>query len=204
MHRRRQVLLTAASAIATGGIVGLGASSASSSAAASDFRVLVGSRARIELTPANDRPVHVQTNGQGEVTGIVPGDGQRGVSQRAITRFEDVVLLTNNGTPPIVDIRFDFQAAGDALSEQQLARIEDALSVTTDDRTLESGADSGDNLLAVSPHENAENGQLGPGGSVPFGIEVNLNPDAPPGTIEDFPDEDFDVTLGVFAERRGN
>lgn len=197
MQRRRQILITAASAIATGSVVGLGASSTAQSSPATEFQVFVPKENRIDLTPAHDPPVHVQTNADGRVTALTPGENDGGINQYAITRFEDIVRVTNAGSDDIEGIHFDFEATSEQLSDATLGEIESIARITTGRHTLVTSGTDGDDLLAVSSQENTADETLSPGQSVPFGLQINLDPDHPPGTLDDLPDAEYELRVTI-------
>ncbi|MFB9824379.1 hypothetical protein [Halobaculum roseum] len=201
MHRRRQFLVAVGSAVATGGVVGLSASSSVASSTNADFRIVAPQL--ITLTPTNDPPIHVRTNDDGYVTAITPGGGERGVNGHAITRFEDIVDITNATTADLTGIYFEFEATSDTLDDGTLADIEAALVVTAGSEPLATTGESGDDLLAASDDPTVADGVLGPGESVPFGVQVNLIPETAPGTISSLPSGEYDVRLRVITERDG-
>ncbi|PGF17261.1 hypothetical protein CP556_14920 [Natrinema sp. CBA1119] len=183
-----------------GGVIGAAASFTENSSASADFRVV--SHSSLELVPANDPPIHVQTDSQSRVTAIAPGGDGEGLTQKAITRFEDIVLISNVSSRRIDSIYFSFNATSSTLTNQELTEIENSLQVTAADKTLESGGvDNGDNLLAKSDHGNAVDGLLSPGEAIPFGLQVNLISSIGPSSIELYPSQtDFDITLSVSLE----
>ncbi len=199
MHRRRQILVTIGSAIATGGVVSLNASSSVASSGDASFRVVAPND--IELTPVNAPPIHVETNTDGYVTAITPGGDRDGVNQYATTRFEDIIAVTNVASNDLTGIYFEFEATSDTLPPETLTEIESALQVTAGSTPLETTGESGDDLLAVSDDPAVADGTLESGDSVPFGVQVNLIPDSPPGTLADLPGDDYDVDLRILIDR---
>ncbi|RYJ08657.1 hypothetical protein ELS19_19445 [Halogeometricum borinquense] len=198
MLTRRQTVIGISGFLITGGIISSAASEVTSSSTNASFSVVY--ERSITLTPATDPPVHVQTNEAGYVTAITPGEGT-GVSQRAITRFEDIVRVTNVGTVGISGLTFSFAATSDTLSDDALADIESALAVTADGETLSPAGESGDNLLEMSERDSVADGVLDPGESVPFGVQINLVPDSGRGTLSDLPDGEYDIELRIAVER---
>lgn len=204
MPTRRQTLFAMGNLFVLGGIAGSGASVVVSSSAGASFRVVDASDADIELTPANDPPVHVQTDGDGSVRALTPGGDDGGLNTRAVTRFEDIVQITNVGTEDIVGIYFSFDAASDTLSTATLDAIEATLQATAANDTLDSSGVSGDNLLAVSPSQSVADGVLEPGEAVPFGLQVDLAPTDQGETLEALPSgDDYEVTVRVHTEWPG-
>ena len=199
MLTRRQLVAGLGSAFVSAGVVSSTAAfTATSSSSEASFTVVYPRL--IELTPANDPPIHVETNSENRVTAITPG-GDTGLNQRAITQFADIVEVANSGTIDLTGLYFEFEAESDTLSTETLSDVEDALSVTAGGDTLETTGESGDDLLAVSPDDAAGDGVLTPGESVPFGVQVDLIADHGPSTLTDLPDpEDYEMTLRVLVE----
>ncbi|KAB1193249.1 hypothetical protein GJR96_07235 [Haloferax sp. MBLA0076] len=201
MPTRRQTLFAMGNLFVLGGIAGSGASVVVSSSAGASFRVVDTTDGDIELTPANDPPVHVQTDADGYVSALTPGGDDGGLNTRAVTRFEDIVQITNVGTEDIVGIYFSFDATSDTLSAATLDAIEATLQATAASDTLDSSGLSGDNLLAVSPSPSVADGVLEPGEAVPFGLRVDLTPTGRGETLEALPpSDDYDVTVRVHTE----
>ncbi|WP_411967264.1 hypothetical protein [Haloferax sp. YSSS75] len=196
MPTRRQMLFVMGNGFVLSGLSGSSASLATESSSGASFRV-VADADDIELTPTNDRPVYVQTDADGFVSEFTLGD-DGGVNTRAITRFEDIVQITNVSTDAVEGVYFSFDATSDSLSGETLDAIEAAMQATAADRTLESTGLSGDDLLAVSPNATVADGELEPGESVPFGLQVDLAPSSEPGHLEDLPpSDDYELTLRV-------
>ncbi|MFC7202665.1 hypothetical protein ACFQJC_04005 [Haloferax namakaokahaiae] len=201
MPTRRQILFLLGNLFTLGGLVGVGASETVRSASSASFRVVGSDDADIELTPANDSPVHVETDSDGAVSAITPGGDDDGLNVRAVTRFEDLVQLTNVGTKTIEGIFFSFEATSETLSATTLDAIEATLAATTADATLDSTGPSGDDLLAASSAEAAADGSLDPGEAVPFGLQVDLVPNGGAQSLEVLPPSDeYEVTLRIHTE----
>ncbi|WP_225317623.1 MULTISPECIES: hypothetical protein [Haloferax] len=184
-----------------GGIAGEGAAGVVQSSSDASFRVVDTGGGDIELTPVNDPPVHVQTDTDGSVSAITPGGGNGGLNTRAVTRFEDIVLLTNVSTEALSGVYFSFEATSDSLSAETLGAVEAALQVTTADETLDSTGTSGENLLAVSLADSVADSVLEPGEAVPFGLQVDLVPTGEGQTLENLPNpDDYNVTLRIHTE----
>ena len=198
MPTRRQTLFVMGNVFVLGGLTGSGASLVVGSSSDASFRI-VADADDIELTPVNDSPVYVKTDADGFVSGFALGGGD-GVNTRAVTRFEDIVQITNVATNPIKGIYFSFEATSSVLSSETLDAVETALQATAGGATLESTGLSGDDLLAVSSDPSVGDGELEPGESVPFGLQVNLAPSSPAG-IEALPSsDDYALTLRVHTE----
>ncbi|KAB1187472.1 MULTISPECIES: hypothetical protein [Haloferax] len=201
MPTRRQTLFALGNLFIAGGIAGSGATGVVQSSSGSSFRVVDTGDNDIELTPVNDPPVHVQTDADGFVSAITPGGVDGGLNTRAVTRFEDIVLLTNVATADLLGVYFSFEATSDVLSAATLNAVEASLQVTTAGKTLDSTGTTGDNLLSVSPVDAVADGVLEPGEAVPFGLQVDLVPSGDAQTLEDLPhSDDYDVTLRIHTE----
>ncbi|WP_144906341.1 hypothetical protein [Halobellus captivus] len=199
MLTRRQLVAGLGSAFVSAGVVSSTAAfTATSSSSEASFVVVYPDL--IELTPVNDPPIHVEANESGYVTAITPG-GDTGLNQRAITRFEDIVAITNAGTVDLTGLYFEFETDSDVLDAETLAEVEAALSVTAGGQTLRTSGESGDDLLDVSAHGAADDSVLTPGESIPFGVQVDLIADHGASTRTDLPAPgDHDVTLRLVVE----
>ncbi|WP_416840353.1 hypothetical protein [Haloferax sp. DFSO52] len=203
MPTRRQTLFTLGNLFVLGGAAQSGASAVVGSSSNASFRVVDDTTGdnSIELTPANDPPIYVQTDDDGDVSGIDLDDDSAGLSKRAITRFEDIVEITNTSTDPLQGIYFSFEATSSVLSAETLDDVENTLQATAGANTLDSSGPSGDNLLAVSSETSVSDGVLGPSESVAFGLQVNLVSSSEPGSFDDLPpSEDYELTLRVHTE----
>lgn len=199
MPTRRRTLFALGNAFVLGGLTGSGASLVVGSSTEADFRV-VADADDIELTPTNDPPVYVQTDADGFVSGIAL-DTDGGVNTRAITRFGDIVRITNVGTEPVVGVSVSFEATSSVLSAATRDAVEATMQATAGDQTLDSTGPSGDDLLAVSAVDSVSDGRLDPGESVSFGVQVNLVPASRPGELADLPDsDDYEMTLRLHTE----
>jgi hypothetical protein len=87
-----------------------------------------------------------------------------GLNQNALTRFENLVDVTNNGSQSVDTLTFEFEVTGTNANSDH----EDAMKITQGSNTL--GANGTDNFLSSSYADTT----LGTGDSVSFGIEVDL------------------------------
>ncbi|MFA1609978.1 hypothetical protein [Halobellus rubicundus] len=202
MLTRRQLIAGLGSAAISGGIVSSTAAfTATSSNSTASFTVVAPNY--IELRAVNDPPIHVETNDDGIVTKLTPGN-DTGLNEYAITRFEDIVEVHNVSSVALSGLYFDFvvESESDTLSSSDATEIEETLSVTAGSETLTTTGESGDDLLAVSDAESAADGILSSGEeSVPFGVQVDLIPDSGESSLSDLPDpNDFSATLRVIVE----
>jgi hypothetical protein len=179
MPTRRQTALGLAS-MALGSAVVSSASFLSDTAAAADLRVVVSSE--LTLTPGREGDEYVRTDDDGEVTEIVI----RQLNQRAISRFEDLIEVTNNGDVPYDRLAFSFSASGDASDASSEAVAETLRVVSGDEQTATD--DEGRTTLLADADETFDTGD-----AVAFGIVVNL-------IAGDAPDDlESSVTLEIAA-----
>ncbi|KTG30385.1 hypothetical protein [Haloferax profundi] len=205
MPTRRQTLFAMGNLFVASGLVGSGATGVVRSSSSASFRVVDTGGSDIELTPANDPPVHVQTDSDGNVSAITPGGDSDGINTRAVTRYEDIVLLSNVGTTNIDGIYFSFEATSDTLSATTFDSIEAVFQATTADETLNSTGTSGDNLLTVSTDEDVTDEVLNPGDAVLFGLQIDLVPTTQTQSLEALPPSDeYDLTLRIHTEQHTN
>lgn len=182
MLTRRQTALGFAS-MALGSAVVSSASFFSSTAAGADLRVVVSSE--LTLTPGRVGGAYVETDQDGEVEGIAIAH----LNQRSISRFEDLIQVTNNGDVPYDRLEFSF-AASDPNSDA--ADVAEALRVVSTDASTQTD-EQGQTTLLANPNETLESGDV-----IAFGMIVNLIPGDAPGTIEDLSDTSS-VTLEITA-----
>jgi len=169
--------------MAIGSAVVSSASFLSDTAAAADLRVVVASE--LTLTPGRAGEEYVGTDDD-EVTEIVIEK----LNQRSISRFEDLVEVTNNGDVPYDRLEFSFSATGDDPSESSIDVAETLRVVSADDVSTETNGEGQTTLLADSS-ETFDSGD-----TVTFGIVVNLIADDSPGDLEELSDPSS-VTLEI-------
>ena len=118
------------------------------------------------------------------------------IPESASVTYEELVLVTNQGTQAVTSLRFEFAVTG---ADQPDADVEDALRIVSPDPdtdgVTEIDAVDEANLIAESNAEDAENNELVPGESFPFGIRIDLT------DVEiDEITGDPDITLTIIAE----
>jgi len=172
MPTRRQTALGLGS-MALGSAVVSSASFLSDTAAAADLRVVVASE--LTLTPGRAGEEYVGTDDD-EVTEIVIEK----LNQRSISRFEDLVEVTNNGDVPYDRLEFSFSATGEDSESSDVA--ETLRVVSADDVSTETNGEGQTTLLADSGET------FDTGDTVTFGIVVNLIADDSPGGLEELSD----------------
>ncbi|OYR58998.1 hypothetical protein [Halorubrum halodurans] len=184
MPTRRQTALGLGS-MALGSAVVSSASFLSGTAAAADLRIVVTSE--LSLTPGRAGEEYVLTDDDGEVDEIEITK----LNRRSISRFEDLVEVTNNGDVPYDRLAFSFAATGDDPDAESVGVAEALRIVSADEPT--GTDDEGRTTMFAGSDETFESGD-----AVSFGMVVNLIPDDPPGDLEELPDASS-VVLEVAA-----
>ncbi|MUW14245.1 hypothetical protein GJ633_05920 [Halorubrum sp. CBA1125] len=184
MPTRRQTAVGLVSA-ALGSAVVSSASVLSDTTATADLRVVVSSE--LTLTPGRAGGEYVRTNGDGEVEAIVIEQ----LNQRSISRFEELVEITNNGEVTYDRLAFSFAPAGDGSDGANVA-VAETLRVVSADEPTEADSEGRTVLLADSDEAFA------PGDDVTFGMVVNLIAADDPGNLDDLP-EGSSVDLEIAA-----
>lgn len=111
---------------------------------------------------------------------------------KAVTTFAELVDVRNQGTQTVTSLRFEFGVTG---GSQPPSAVEDALQIVSGDATID--AIDEQNLLALSDAGDADDNELSPGETVPFGIEVDLTGDITEIT------GDPEITLTIIADTGG-
>ena len=168
MPTRRQTTIGLLSA-ALGSAAVTSGSFLSGTAAAADLRVVISSE--LTLTPGRAGEEYVRTDDDGEVTEIVI----KKLNQRAISRFEDLIEVTNNGDVPYDRLEFSFSATDDP----DASKVAKTLRVVSGDNVSTERA-QGETTLLADTGETFDAGD-----AVTFGIVVNLIPGDPPGELEE-------------------
>lgn len=193
MPTRRQTTIGLLSAALGSAAVSSG-SFLSETTSAADLRVLVVSA--LTLTPARPDAEYVTTDADGEVKSIeITLDGNEtddaeatGLNQNAVTTFDELVTITNNGDATYDRIEFEFIEGTDGLE----ASVAETLRVISDDVPTETD-EQGQTTLLANDDET-----LGPGDAVTFGVMVNLIASSSPGDRDDLPDAS-EVALEITA-----
>ena len=184
MPTRRQTAVGLGS-LALGSAVVSSASFLSETTAAADLRIVVSSE--LSLTPGRTGEEYVGTDDEGEVNEIVI----ERLNQRSISRFEDLVEVTNNGDVPYDRLAFSFIPT-DADAGGSSADVAETLRVVSADEPTERDAE-GRTIIFSDPERTFESGD-----AVSFGMVVNLIPGDTPGDLEELPEESS-VTLEIAA-----
>jgi hypothetical protein len=154
-------------------------------ATSADLRVVVSSD--LTLAPGRAGAEYVRTDGDDGVEAIVIQQ----LNQRSISRFEQLVEVTNNGDVPYDRLAFSFAPAGDNTDGSSTAVAETLRVVSADESTTTDA--QGRTTLLASPDET-----FAPGDAVTFGIVVNLVAGDAPGNLDDLPGES-NVVLEIAA-----
>ncbi|MDB9252628.1 hypothetical protein [Halorubrum ezzemoulense] len=181
MPTRRQTTIGLLSA-AVGSAAVTSGSFLSGTAAAADLRVVVVSE--LTLTPGRTGDEYVRADDDGEVTEIVI----QKLNQRAISRFEDLIEVTNNGDVPYDRLEFSFSATDE---DPDASKVADTLRVVSGDDVSTERA-QGETTLLADTGETFDSGD-----AVTFGIVVDLIADSSSG-LEELPDS-ANVTLEIAA-----
>lgn len=177
MVTRRQTVIGLISA-ATGGAVLTSSAFSSSVSAGADMRVVVVTD--LQLEPARSEEArgekkYVQENEAGEIEIQIDS-----LNRRALSAFGELVRVVNNGDVTYDELWLEFETVGGT-------DISEALGIISDTTVTE---DNG----VFKLYENQ--GALGPGDTVTFGIDVNLLPSA----NTDLPtDSSAELTLRITA-----
>ena len=155
-----------------------------STTADADFRVIVVSE--LTLTPEREDESYVEVDGEGEVTELVIQE----LNQRAVSRFDDLVRITNNGDITFDELDFEFEVT-DSETGDRIESVEESLRIIHNGTTIH---DNG----GVATILDDEDEELAPGDSEIFGVEVDLR------SIGMLPDDDPDIQLLLTAKREGD
>jgi len=180
MLTRRHTLVGLLAATFGGGALTAGAFSSSITATA-DLRVLVVSE--LTLTPEREDEAYVEVDQDDEVTEIVLDE----LNRTAVSRFDELVRITNNGDITFDELDFEFEVT-DTETDERVDSVEEALGITHNGEVLHD-----DGGVATILDDGSE--ELAPGDHEVFGIAVDLS------TLGDLPDTDLDVQLYIIAKR---
>lgn len=163
MLTRRQTVLGLVAATFGGGVLTTGTFSTSTTAGA-DFRLMVVSE--LSLTSERDDGAYVEVDGAGQVTGIAL-DGLNGA---AISRFEDLVRITNDLEVTVDELDFEFRVT-DEDTDERVRDAEESLGIVYDGTNIHEGGG-----VATILDDSGE--ELAPGEFEVFGVEVDLRDQA--------------------------
>lgn len=192
---RRNVLVGLGTIVAGGGAaLGTGAFTSVEADRTVTVQTTGDASAFLSLSPARDGGEYVNDSDDAieiVLNGSSSADGS-GLNENAVSRFENLVTVANQGTQVIDSLTFEFSYGSTDLNSAQ------TLQITSGDATINADGSETD-LLAESSEEDATTeptGQLDAGQSVPFGIQVDLT------TADDGTDLDNagTITLTITAE----
>lgn len=210
MPSRRSVLVGLGGLVAGGGaLIGTGAFSTVEAERTVSVQTEGDADALLGLAPAdgeNDEGV-VQTNGDGLIQINFDGNdgdgGGDGLNQRARTRFNNLVTITNQGTQTVNSIQLGFPETDFESGDLDTSNLNfsDTFSFLVSDGSDADDFDgTGD---TVSPGEDGASTEimtgnndvpstLTPGDTVTFGLEIDL---IDGGINEDLPNGDYTLTI---------
>lgn len=170
--------------MALGSAVVSSASFLSDTAAAADLRIVVTSELTLTPGPAGEK--YVQTGDNGKLEIVI-----KELNQRSISRFDELVRVTNNGDVPYDRLEFSFSATGDDPDPASAAVAETLRVVSGDDVSTET--DQGRTTLL------ADDETFDAGDAVTFGIVIDLIADDSSDDLEELSDLPS-VRLDIAAE----
>jgi hypothetical protein len=149
----------------------------------------------LTLEPEREDEAYVETDNSGEVTAIVAKD----LNQSAVSLFEEIVRITNNGNVTYDEIDFEFKltnpnTGNTPATQPALAAIKDTLGIRYQGTNIHDSTD-----IATILDSSSE--ELGPGDHETFGLSVNLLSSSSPGNVNSFPDIVFNIKLVITAKR---
>lgn len=195
MANRRSVLIGLGGLVAGGGaLVGTGAFDTVEAQRTVSVETAGDANALLGLSPAergdggnayveqSDGTIAINLDGNDE--------GADGLNQNAITTFQNLVQVTNQGTQTVESITLDFVESPDDVDPAA------TFSFPVNDDGDQTTVDNGSNILTG----NDVSGSLDPGSAINFGLEIDL---IDGGDENDLPD-DGDYTLEITAESTDN
>ncbi len=187
MVNRRSVLIGLGAVMAGGGaLFATGAFTTVEAERTVSVETAGDANALLALTAADDNEYVEETDGTIEINLDGNDEGAEGLNQNAITTFEELVQVTNQGTQEVDEITLEFTATPSGVDPA------DTFSFPVSDGDGNSDeVDNGANILTG----NDVPGSLTSGASVTFGLEVDL---INGGVDNDLPD-DGEYTLTITA-----
>ncbi|GAA0720802.1 hypothetical protein J2744_001640 [Halorubrum trapanicum] len=188
MASRRSVLIGLGGLVAGGGaILGTGAFDTVEAQRTVSVETTGDADALLALTPVNEDGPYVDDSGDTIQLTLGDADGN-GLNQNAVTTFEELVAVTNNGTQTVDSITFTVDVTGTG-SDDANADHEEAFGIVANGETIAATGDT--NILSDDYYDTS----LDSGEAVNFGAEIDLLN----GDISDFND-DATFTLTISAE----
>ena len=175
MANRRNVLIGLGGLVAAGGAaLGTGAFTTVEAQRSVNIQTTGDANAFLAMRPARDDDAFVSNTSNNTIEVNLDGTDSNngnasGLNKNARTRFEDLVLLANNGTQDVNAVNLSVEET--ALSDgDDSTDHEEAFKITTeDDSTLDPLSGTPVEIL-----ENSDTDPLTPGDTVVFGIEIDL------------------------------
>lgn len=195
MANRRSILIGLGGLVAGGGaILGTGAFDTVEAERTVSVETAGDANALLALTPVDDDGPYVDDSGDTieiNLDGNETGDAEAtGLNQNAVTTFDELVAITNNGTQDVDSITFTIDVTG-AENEGANTDHEEAFGIVADETTIP--AEGTNNILSDDYYDTT----LESGGGVNFGVEIDLLN----GDISDLSDNDgLEFALTISAE----
>lgn len=179
MVNRRTVLAGFGGLVGGGGIlIGTGAFTTVEAQRDVTIETAGDAAALLTLTAVDDGYVE---ESDGTLSISLSTDDGTGINLNAITRFAELVEITNNGTQDVQTLELTLSGDGDTAED-----VADAISIVVDEEAY----DQPSNLLDEADKT------LNTGDSLTFGLEIDLlNND-----VDLDSDDSFDLTLTILAE----
>lgn len=191
MPNRRSVLIGLGGLVAGGGaLLGTGAFTTVEAERTVSVETAGDADAFLAMEPERDDNEYVSTD-DGTIAINLDGndEGADGLNQNAITTFENLVRVTNQGTETVTELTLEFTDTPAGVDAS------DTFSFTVSDPD-EDDSDTVDNGENVLTGDNDVPSELGSGDAVVFGLEVDL---INGGDDNALPDEG-DYTLTITAD----
>jgi hypothetical protein len=169
-----------------GALIGTGAFTSVSAERDVTVETAGDASALLQLRPADN----VLDSGGSEIASItdgtlqitIGGESDAGLNQNAITRFDHVVVVTNNGTQDVESLTVEFTQFPDEISSDNGAGVDETFNfpvAEVDDGEIENGTELAvDGGSTGSPVElldtDATPDTLSAGGAIAFGLEIDL------------------------------
>ena len=204
MANRRNVLIGLGGLVAAGGAaLGTGAFTTVTAERSVTVNTAGDANALLAFSAANDNP-YVEVTGDNDGEGVIEinldgfedsdsGANSTGLNQNAITTFDELVTITNNGTRAVDSLSFEIDAS-DSANDGVLSIVYSGSNIadTDDSDDVISDASSGD----VYTSGNVLSSNISVGSTADFGLRVDLLDDDNPDELAD----DAAFTLTISAE----
>ncbi len=187
MPARRNVLIGIGGLVAGGGaLIGTGAFTTVTAERTVSVETAGDSNAFLALEPAGGENGDYADD-SGDTIEITLGGNGNGLNENAVTTIRNIVAVTNNGADDVTSLELEFTETPGPVDPS------DTFSFLIDDGNNQDSVDNGSDILTGN---NGVSDTLGTGGSINFGIEVDL---IDGGNNNDLPDNGS-YTLTITAE----